>query len=177
MDGPIPKHQDRLQPMAHDVGVFTCPEDKCSSWPINQMDFHKPASTIAVPHRTRLGYWARDVAVVSLPQLLVWSQDHRTAADLMIEFEQSPIIVQRYRNKAPRSLYDELRRVGPGGAGKASAKGRQLRRRHPGTMASSSSHNIQPSPGAAGQAAGEDSDNERLKCRRWMRSLSNCSSS
>ena len=89
MDGPIPKHQDRLQPMAHDVGVFAGPEDKYSSWPRKHMDFHKPASTIVVPHRTRLGYWARDVAVVSLPQLLVWFQDHRAAADLEIGANKS----------------------------------------------------------------------------------------
>ena len=42
-----------------------------NTWPIPEMDFPHAASTIAVPHKNGQGWWARDVAIVSFPQLLI----------------------------------------------------------------------------------------------------------
>ena len=171
--------QDRLKPMARDV--FTGPEDEDSSWPTEHMDFRNALSTIVVPHRTEPGYWARDVAVVSFPQLLVWFQHQRTAAELLDEFKQSPVIVQRYRNKAARP--DKRP-----GAGKGSAMGSQWRRPGKQKAAGAAGQPMTPPPwrqkrvvvltAAASHPAGSPhDDDDRHKRPRWMHSRSPTSNS
>ena len=108
--GEVPEHvlQENTMAFDHDVGQAAAPflPPETTSWHTDEhimpdIDFTRSKTTIAVPSVAGGGYfWAREVRIVSLVELFVYSITHGytfTAEEIRESWRKAPVIVSAHK--------------------------------------------------------------------------------